>query len=159
MLIYKLLGSGFLLACGILYPCLCARERRTALVQIETLMELVGFIKRQIEYFRLPMREILARCDASVLRECGYPADVSPKSFSAMLEASSFCDGECERIAHAFAEGFGRGYREEETRGCEYYLAQLQAYKETLSKKLPAQKKMNATLSICAALALVLLLL
>jgi len=155
----RLLGAGILSLCGVLLAMHLNRRAEAHLREVEAWIALLRFVKGQVECFSLPMSEILARCDASVLRECGYPADVSPKSFSAMLEASSFCDGECERIAHAFAEGFGRGYREEETRGCEYYLAQLQAYKETLSKKLPAQKKMNATLSICAALALVLLLL
>lgn len=155
----RVLGAAILSLCGVLFARQLNRRAEARLHEVEAWIALLRFVKGQVECFSLPMREILLRCDAAILRGCGYAADVAPKSFSGMLEASSFCDGECEKIARAFAEEFGRGYREEETRGCEYYLAQLESYKETLTKKLPAQKKMNATLSVCAALALVLLLL
>ena len=154
----RIVGAAILSLCGVLFAAHLNRRAECRLRQVEGWISLLRFVKAQVECFSLPMSEILWQCDREILRSCGYPADLSPKSFSAMIEAASFCDGECARIAHAFAEEFGKGYREEEMRGCDYYLAQLEAHKESLAKKLPAQKKMNATLSVCAALALVLLL-
>ncbi len=155
----RILGAAILSLCGVLFAAHLNRRAENRLGETEGWIALLRFVKGQVECFSLPMGDILARCDAGLLRDCGYGATLAPKSFSGMIEASSFCDRDCERIARAFAEDFGRGYREEEARGCDYYLAQLESHKEMLSKKLPAQKKMNATLSICAALALVLLLL
>jgi len=155
----RILGAAILSLCGVLFAAHLNRRAENCLGETEGWIALLRFVKGQVECFSLPMGEILARCDAEILRTCGYGATLSPKSFSGMIEASCFCDQDCERIARAFAEDFGRGYREEETRGCDYYLAQLESHKEALSKKLPLQKKRNATLSICAALALVLLLL
>lgn len=156
---FRVVGASLLSICGILFAAHLNRRAERRLREVEGWIALLRFVKSQVECFSLPMGEILLRCDASVLHECGCVATVAPKSFSAMIEASSFYDAECERLAHAFAEEFGRGYREEVMRGCDYYLAQLTSHKEMLSKKLPAQKKLNATLSICGALALVLLLL
>ena len=155
----RIVGAAILSLCGVLFAAHLNRRAECRLRQVEGWISLLRFVKAQVECFSLPMSEILLRCDQAVLQSCGYPADIPPKSFSAMCEASTFCDAECVRIARAFAEEFGKGYREEEMRGCDYYLAQLEAHKEMLAKKLPVQKKMNATLSICAALALVLLLL
>ena len=155
----RIVGAAILSLCGVLFAAHLNRRAECRLRQVEGWISLLRFVKAQVECFSLPMSEILRRCDKEVLRSCGYPADLSPKSFSAMIEAASFCDGESARIARAFSEEFGKGYREEEMRGCDYYLAQLEAHKECLAKKLPAQKKMNATLSVCTALALVLLLL
>lgn len=158
-MVLRLLGAAILSLCGVLFAAHLNRNAERHLREAEAWIALLRFVKAQVECFSLPMGEILCRCDADILRNCGCFASVPPKSFSAMLEVSAFCDDECEKIARAFAEEFGRGYRDEATRGCDYYLAQLEAYKNALAKKLPAQKKMNATLSVCGALAVVLLLL
>ena len=158
-MVLRLLGAAILSLCGVLLAAHLNRRAECRLRQVEGWISLLRFVKAQVECFSLPMSEILLRCDRGLLQTCGYSADIAPKSFSAMIEASGFVDGECARVVRAFAEEFGKGYREEEMRGCDYYLAQLEVHKEALAKKLPAQKKMNATLSVCAALALVLLLL
>lgn len=159
MMIYKMAGALILSLSGILCAAFLNRRAEARLREISGWIALLRFCKLQVECFSLPMGEILARSNRETLASCGYVGEIAPKSFEDLFRASVLHDAEAEGIVRGFCEEFGRGYREEQMRGCDYYLSQLEARREVLAKKLPAQKKMNATLSVCAALAVVLLLL
>lgn len=155
MWIYKLLGSGLLLACGILYPCLGARERRMALAQIDALMELVGFIRRQIEYFRLPMRDILARCDGTLLSRLGGRAE----SLSALFEKTRWSDSGVKEIATGLATSLGRGYYAEQLLLCDEALSALAEIRLRRERGEESRRKTEGVLSLgAAALAVILLI-
>ncbi|MBO5938188.1 MAG: hypothetical protein J6Q82_01640 [Clostridia bacterium] len=158
-MIYKFAGALILSLSGVLCAAHLNRNAEKRVRQISAWISLLRYVKVQIECFALPMGEILARCDREMLLECGFVGELAPRSFEGLLAASVLYDGESESVIRSFCEEFGRGYREEQTRGCDYYLSMLEGRREFLVGKLPAQKKMNATLSICAALAIVLLLL
>lgn len=159
MMIYKMAGALILSLSGILCAAHLNRRAERRLREISGWIALLRFSKLQVECFSLPMGEILARCDAQILSDCGYIGQIAPRSFEDLLSASVLCDGETESIVRGFCEEFGRGYREEQTRAFDYYLSMLESRRKLWNEKLPARKKMNATLSICAALAIVLLLL
>ncbi len=159
MMIYKIAGALILSLSGVLCAAHLNRRAEKRVREISGWISLLRYVKVQIECFSLPMGEILARCERELLSECGFFGEIAPKSFDGLLAASSLHDEETRSIVRGFCEEFGRGYREEQTRGCDYYLSMLEGRREFLMEKLPAQKKMNATLSVCAALAIVLLLL
>lgn len=159
MIFAKLAGALVLSISGVLCAAWLNRKAERRIGELAGWISLLRFCKRQVDCFSLPMGEILARCDREILSACGFVGDLAPKSFEDLLAASAMQDGETESIVRGFCEEFGKGYREEQTRGCDYYLGLLEARREQLLGRLPAQKKMNATLSVCAALAIVLLLL
>ena len=158
MMVYKLAGALILSVSGMLCAACLNRRAEGRLSEVSGWIALLRFCKVQIECYSLPMGEILGRCGGEMLSACGYLGEIAPRSFEDLLRASAWRDGETERIVRGFCEEFGRGYREEQMRGCDYYLSALEAHREGLAKRLPAQKKMNTTLSVCAALAMVLLL-
>lgn len=158
-MVLRLVGAALLSLCGVLSASALNRRAERRLREVESWILLLRYVKGQVECFSLPMNEILARCEREILQNCGYVGTVAPKSFLALLDASSLHDADAAKTVRAFAEEFGRGYREEQTRGCDYYLSLLEARRRTLAEKLPAQKKLNSTLCLCAALAIVLLLL
>lgn len=159
MLIYKIAGALFLSVSGVLCAAHLNRRAERRVRQIGGWISLLRFVKGQVECFSLPMGEILARCNPEILAECSFAGDVAPTSFEALLTAAVPDDRDTEEILRRFCAEFGRGYREEEMRGCDYFLSQLEARRSELSGKLPAQKKMHTTLCLCSALAVVLLLL
>ena len=126
--------------------------------QTEALVSLLRFIKIQIECFGLPASEIISRCDRELIFQCGFSKDILPNDFKSFFKSCYFRDGETQSILYAFATGFGKGYREEQVKECEYYLELLCERRQRLYEDLPKRKKLNSTLCISSALAIVILL-
>ena len=154
-MIYKLLGCGILLGCGVLYPRLCARERRAVREQIEALMELVNFMRRQIECFRLPVAEILGRCDDGLLLQFGGRKE----SLSALFEGTCWLDRDAEAVARELAASLGKGYYVEQLVLCDAALTSLSALYDKREKGEEGKRRAEGVLSLgAAALAVILLL-
>ena len=137
---------------------LCARAS-VSLAQVEGLLALVRLIRLQVECFAMPISDILSRCDRDLLKQCGYRGMGAPTDFCQLLDGCLIADREAEEIFCSFGEEFGRGYREEQTKACEYTLGLLEARRAALSEKLPVQKKLYSTLCVSGALALMILFL
>lgn len=127
------------------------------LSQTESLINLLRFVRIQIECFALPASEIIARCDRGLLSECGLTEGYLPQSFEEMFERCALKDSETAEILQSFASSFGKGYREEQLKECDYYLALLCDRRQKLSDELPRKKKLNSTLCVSWALAVVIL--
>ena len=154
MLVYKLVGVGILLLCGAVYPRLAARDRRAVLSQIENLVTLIGFVRRQIAFYRLPVRDILARCDGELLEYFGGKAE----DMEALFVPTKWLDGEVAQIALSFAKTLGRGYLGEELEVCDRALDSLSALHAKKSKEEAARRKTEGTLSFGAAVLAIILL-
>ncbi len=135
------------------------RRSTAALKQTEGLMRLLRTVRGQIACFARPIPEILRACEPSVLAACGYTKQESPPDLFALLSHSTVYDAPSVGIVWHFAEEFGRGYREDEVRACDYALSLLEERRTSLCADLPIRKKRNTALCVCAALALALLLL
>ena len=122
-------------------------------------MALLRRIRGQIECFGRPIGEILGGCGAEELAACGYTVEGAPADLSTLLSHVTACDTPTLETVSRFAEEFGRGYREDEVRACDYALSILDARRATLADELPLKKKQNTVLCVCAALALALVLL
>jgi len=158
MVIYKLAGTALLVGSGLGSAFLLNRSMSACLSQVEGFLGLLRQIRVKVECFALPISPILA-ADPALLRQCGYEEQTPPKSLGALLNGCRIRDGETERLLSGFAAGFGRGYREEQLRQCEYYAARLEQRRQELLSVMPAKKRRNATLCVSGALAAVILLL
>ena len=123
MLAFKLVGCAVVLLCGAAYPRLCARERRLARGQAETLLALVRFVREQIEYYRMPLDAILARCDGDILCRFGKGSTLLER-----FDATPWQDGEIGAIAREFAHELGRGYFSEQLTICQRALKRLELW-------------------------------
>ena len=159
MWIFKLLGVATLACSGILIARELNRKAMADLHQNEGWMALLRTVRGQIECFAKPIGEILAGCTAQELSACGYFGEGHPSDLQALLSHCRVHDAPTMAIVSRFAEEFGRGYREDEVRACDYALSLLDARRTALAGELPLKKKRNTVLCVCAALALALLLL
>ena len=92
--------------------------------QTEALIMLMRFIKIQIECFGLSASEIIRRCDENMLFLCGMRGgDNIPNNFKELFEHCGVLDRETKDILLEFASGFGKGYRSEQIKECDYYFA------------------------------------
>ena len=158
MIAYRIVGALLLALSGGWGAYLMNQRITLTLRQTEAWLALLRYVKTQVDCFALPGTRILKGVDPALLRACGYEAESPPDSFLALLGGCGIRDRESERILSAFAREFGRSYREEQTKGCAYYCELLAARRDALAEGLPARKKVNSTLWISGALAMVILL-
>ena len=129
-----------------------------SLSHTRAMCELLSYTRRMIESFSMSGEEILGRCDDRLLGACGYFLGVRPKSFIELFERCEIVDGECRRIFGDFCRNFGKGYRDEQLRNCEYCLSLLAARSEVLASENATKKKIIIASTLSVALMLAILL-
>lgn len=155
MLICKLVGSLFLLSCGLALPRFAAQKRRLASEQAASWMALVCFIRRQVESYRLPIGEILTRYEGVL---SGYGGD-RPQTLAALSGSTAWFSPETERIASRFCREFGKGYYGEQMKLCDEVLAELSVCLKEMSANEEKKKKSEWVMSVFGSAVVVILLL
>ena len=122
-------------------------------------ISLMRYIKGQVECFGMPLENILSKCDIRLLRELGYKKEKAPKDFSELIVECDMPDEESMGLIFEYAKEFGKFYRDEQLKRCNYYISALEEKRKRESEKLPQKKRLNATLWIAGSLAVGILLL
>ena len=157
MLWIKLMGSAAVLLAGGMFSLLSVKREKDRLLALEGWMELIQYIRGQIDCFLAPMDEILAKADPAVLKRC--MAKRPPKDLRALLsDSETVLDEESKRLLSRFVGELGGSYREEQIKRCDFYGEALGQRREKLFAESPAKIKGRVTLALCAALGTVVLL-
>ncbi len=153
----KLLGSLLmLLSGGALAVGLARRERCRASV-LSAWVELIFYIREQIDCYLTPVDEILASADPALLDSCMCQA--TPHSLSEVLQCSApYLDPDNARQIGAFVSELGGAFREEQVKRCDRYLAVLRESRERYAAELPRKTRLCTTLCICGAVGMLILL-
>lgn len=159
MIALRLAGAVFLTVSGAMSAYLINAAASASLSQTEGFIAFVRFARVQVDCFSLPIGEILSSFEEKELLECGYDQKTKPKNLLEMSCSLRVYDSEAYKIFCTFASEFGRGYRTEQLRACDYYISLLEERRKTLLSSLPAKKKRNGAVCVCASLALAILLL
>ena len=159
MWILKLVGTMMLVCSGFAASYELNRRAVAALRQNEGMMSLLRTVRGQIECFARPISEILSASDTRDLLACGYFGEETPSDLLGLLSQCKVYDRATVKIVLQFAEEFGRGYREDEVRACDYVLSRLEERRVQMAAELPIKKKRNTALAVCASLAIALFLL
>lgn len=154
---FKWLGIATIFACGVLVGAFLAAFERRRVTQAEGFLALLRLIRLQIDCFSMPVSRILAECDRRTLVACGV--DVPPRDMKALLaSAKLYQPEEICRLLDDFAARLGGGYREEQLRSCDYYLARLGPYCDKLRAELQGRERLALILPPALSVALILLL-
>ena len=150
----KLLGAILLAFTGGYGAWLLNRRAERTVDRLDAWIALLRLTKNQIDCFSLPVPDILARCEPSLLARIGWDGEEHPKDFQGLCEAvrGSLTTEEGERIAEGFCDEIGKGYRAEQIRTCDYSIGLFCAERDRLLAELPRRRQRNTTL--CMALSL-----
>ena len=159
MILLRLAGAALLAVSGAVAASVINSADASALSQTEGFISFIRICRVQIDCFSLPISEILNGCGERELFECGYEKAEMPVDISDFVLNCRVSDPEAYSLFSTFISEFGRGYRDEQLKACDYYIAMLEERRKKLSSALPAKRKRNATLCVCASLALAILLL
>ena len=133
-------------------------ENQRALRTTTALRTVMEQVKNLIECYSLPIGGILKKIDPSVIEACGYKGEALPTDLSELAENSVVPDKESLEIFFAFAKDFGKGYRKDELSRCSMFLERMRSREQKLSKETEKKKRVITAVSICGALAVVILL-
>ena len=157
----RIIGSLLILFSSLAIAGKLVSDAEKAKMRASALRALLEHIKNMIECYSMPIGQILIRIEPSLLRECGYCEKEAPhdlRCFAKKIEKNDGADAETLGIFEAFAKDFGKGYREDELLRCGLFLEKMRAREQKLCKEYAKKKKVILTVSICSALALIVLL-
>ncbi len=159
----KLLGSLLLVGAGIYVALAVARYERRRVGVLDGYLSLLRFIRGQIDCFSMPMEQILAAVDPSVLAACRGQNDRSagrPASSLPLLlrDSHGYLGRESERLLSSFSHELGHTHREEQVGRCDYYLSAIGEQRNRLADTLPARVRTGGALCLSCALAVAMLL-
>lgn len=157
MHIIKLLGIGTLFFCGALTGVFWASFERTRCRQAEGFVDLIRNIRLQIDCFATPITGILASLDAQLYASLGTPC-VPPDLNTLLVQTPLLVNREYTQLLWDFAACLGTGYREEELRYCDYYLARFAPLAQKTRDELEKRTRLAMILPLALSAALILLL-
>ena len=158
MLFYSITGASMILLCGIELSRRLNRSAKQILDEADRYIVLLRYIRSQIDCFALPINEILKRADSALLKGCGWADGPPPTSLHILFNSSEIKDEKIKSVLTEFSEDFGKSYLEDQLRRCDHFLSLLEERRNIIAKELPSKKKLNSTLCISGALALIILL-
>ncbi len=151
----KLVGSALLLLAGIAAGMEGGRAEKKKLALLDAWIELIFFIRSQIDCYLSPVESLLEVADLS-----GFPQRLpSAPTLSSLLESSEpLLDKESHRLLDAFVREIGSTYREEQLKRCDHYAEALSRLREKLAAGLSGRVRAARALALCVSFGLIILL-
>ena len=153
----KLLGALLILSVGVFSAFVSVQYEKKRLTVVDSWIDLILYIRGQIDCYLLPIGDILSGGDRALFEACMSPSNAA--DLPAMLEASGiYLDGDAKHTLESFVREIGSGYREEQLKRCDFFIASLRTQRERIAAALPMRVRLCATLCICLSLATAILL-
>ena len=153
----KLLGLFLIFLGGALSSAILNRSLASRLKRSEALLSLIRFIRLQIDLYCLPIDEIFRRADPELYTSLGLSSP--PHSFTELKSSlDPPPDGELGRLVESFDRELGASFRDDQLRVCDYHLARLSELHERSVDEIAQKRKLNRTLCLGAAIAIIILL-
>jgi len=154
---FKIFGAILILLCSTtLAIILCANEDKKH-KRLCAYIDLLRYIKVQIDCYCATLEEIMRRCDGGLLAECGCTVPVS--DFSSLLRESDMClDEKAVQLLYNFENEIGKGYKSSQIAVCDYYVNELCQLRDKSAAKLPSSKKVCAAVCICVGIMIIIIL-
>lgn len=153
----KLLGALLIVAVGGFAALASAHYEKKRLAVVDGWIDLIRYIRGQIDCYLMPIGEILSGGDRALFEACMSPANAA--DLPAILSSSSiYLDGNVKRLLESFVREIGPGYREEQLKRCDYFLSSLGGEREKIARELPIRIRLCVTLCLCIALTTAILL-
>ncbi len=168
---FKIIGCLILLFSGGYVSVALSRFEKKRLQVLDGYLALLYYMKGQIECYALPVRDILARADPSLVSDClGLPRTADASSlipalllseapFSRLVEESRlYLVPEAERLLLTFSGELGHTFRADQVLRCDHYMTVLGEERRHLAEALPTRLRVLTTLAVSVAIGASILL-
>ena len=155
----KLIGGMLIVGSGAYAAYLSSRAEQKKLTVLDGWLELLFYIREQIECFLTPQSELLRYADKETLKKCIGGGALPARDLKKLLDtATPHLDNDSRQLLSSFLAELGSSYREEQVRRCDQYLSKLQRIRGELASELPKRIRLNVALRLCASLGITVLL-
>lgn len=153
--LWQPLGGALILAAGTWIAVGTARYERRRLSALDAWIELILYVRTQIDCYLTPLDNILSSAPHRLIKQLGC----ADRDLCTLLSHSrpDLDERAYEQLELLLCE-LGGSYRAEQVKLCDYRLALLRDLRERLAAELPARQKRVITLSLSAAAGLAILL-
>ena len=160
MIISKLIGGALITICALKVYAEMQKFQKKSIKQIDSFIELIEYIKNQIECFLLPIDTIMCNCDKNLLFHCGIQKDINSYNNlkNIMSHITFYCNDEAIDIIMKFADNFGKNYSREQVIACEYYKNELIKIREKELEKDRKNKKLQLAIFLSISFSIIILL-
>lgn len=153
----KFLGALLILSVGVFAAFVSVQYEKRRLTVVDGWIDLILYIRGQIDCYLLPIEDILSSGDRALLEACMSPSNAADLP-AILASCEIYLDGDAKRTLESFVREIGAGYREEQIKRCDFFIASLRTQREKIAASLPLRVRLCATLCICLALATAILL-
>ena len=153
----KFLGALLILSVGVFAAFVSVQYEKRRLTVVDGWIDLILYIRGQIDCYLLPIEDILSSGDRALLEACMSPSNAADLP-AILASCDIYLDGDAKRTLESFVREIGAGYREEQIKRCDFFIASLRTQREKIAASLPLRVRLCATLCICLALATAILL-
>lgn len=164
MITFKVVGGAMIFISSLIFYFQLQKHEQEKIKQAKGFILLLKYIKNQIACFSLPITEIISRCDKKILSDCGISFDFSPDASKSevlpeiVANIPRHIDDEAFLIIERFANDFGKTYLEEQLKSCDYYIYELEKYKNKIEAEIPKERKIRFALCFSISASIILLL-
>lgn len=156
MIPLKLIGGGMILGVGIAGAILGARREKRKLAILDGWINLISYIRNQIDLYLTPLDEILQKADTA---KGSHASKENAPTLAALFGTTvGWLDEEEKRLIGEFVNGIGDGYREDQIRKCNYYLESLRSLRAARAAQLSPRIRVMLAVCLCASLGVAILL-
>ncbi len=157
-MIYKIIGIVGVCLCGGMAAVFLRSAAKQRLTEAEAAIELLRFIRSQIECFAKPLPRLLAEVPCELYLKCGFERASPPRDMNEFFCECDISDDGVREILSCVCGELGRGYLGEQLRTCDYYISLLEDRRNALATSLPARQRALGAVCIAAALGTVIIL-
>ncbi len=157
-MIVKLVGIFAVGMSGIFAASALRTSSLQRLSRVEGILELVRFIRSQIDCFAKPLPRILCEVPKNIYEQCGYRGESLPTELSELALNCDISDAQTRKIFVGICSELGKGYIREQLRCCDYYLELLEQKRDMLAASLPSRLRAQSAVCIAAALGVIIIL-
>lgn len=151
----KYIGGGLLLCLAVVYCMSEAAAWQTVKRRLAAYVALLSYTKTSIACFGTSLVDILDKAPSELIGQLGGELG---GDFSALCRRGADLPGESGRLLASLADEIGTIWRQEQLERLSYYIGALEKEKAAFCSSLPSRLRLHSTLSVCGALAVILLI-
>lgn len=156
---WKVIGIVLILGSGCLSAHRFQKVQRQQLCVLDAWLELLFYIREQIDCFLTPQGELLKHADPCLLQRCVGNTEAVPHQLPALLAcAAPYLSAESYRLLHTFLSELGSSYREIQVKRCDRYSAELEQLREQTASEISKKLRTGIALRICGAMGIAVML-
>ena len=150
MPILKILGVILIFGAGVAAAESYILFEKKKIAVLDGWTDLIRYIRLQIDCFLMPLPEILAGADRALLSACN--CERREKSLCGVYRSSQrYLDRDSRRLLCSFLREIGSGYREEQLRRCDHYIASISSVRARRAEEFPARRRITVAICLCSA--------